>query len=433
MQVSVESTDGLERRMTVSLPAADIDVQIVERLKKAQKTVAINGFRKGKVPMNVLRQRFGASVRQEVLGELVNKSYAEALVKEDIRPLGQPRIEPFEDGQRGDEFSYTAVFEVPPKVELGDLSTIEVEKAESSVEGADIDEMLETLRRQSATFETVDRAAAEGDTVVIDFEGSVDGEAFSGSSARGRFLALGSDNMIPGFESGIVGMHTGETRKIEVRFPKDYEAQELRGRDAVFAITLGEVQESSLPEIDDEFMAKFDVEGGDMGAFRAEIKTNMERELDNKALSYVKNQVMDALVEQHDFDLPLAMVKEELVRSKRELVQQYGRDANIDLSQLPDELFVEQVNRRVKLGLIISELVGSAELSANAETVKAEIAKMASTYEKPEAVEQYYYGNEKLFNSIQMKVLEDQVVKHVLSVARVKTVKLSYADLMAKD
>ena len=433
MHVSVEATNGLERRMTVSLPAADIEVQVVERLKKAQKTVVINGFRKGKVPLSVLQQRFGPSVRQEVLGELVNKSYGEALEKEEIRPAGQPTIEPLDEEQNGDKFSYTAVFEVFPQVELGDLTRIEVEKAESSVEDSDIDDMLETLRKQNATFETVERAAADGDTVVIDFKGSIDGEEFQGSSAEGQSLALGSGNMIPGFESGVVGMNVGETRNVEVTFPEDYQAEELKGKDAVFVITLHEVKESILPEIDEEFMSNFGIEGGDMDAFRTEIRSNMERELENKELLYVKNQVMDALLEEHSFDLPQAMVKEEIARSKQEMFQQYGQGANIDVSQFPDEPFQEQGERRVKLGLIISELVSSAELTADADAVKAEITRMASTYEKPEEVEQYYYSNENLLNSIQMKVLEDRVVDQVVEAAKVATVKLSYADLMAKN
>ena len=433
MHVSVEATNGLERRMTVSLPAADIEVQVVERLKKAQKTVVINGFRKGKVPLSVLQQRFGPSVRQEVLGELVNKSYGEALEKEDIRPAGQPTIEPLDEEQNGDKFSYTAVFEVFPQVELGDLTRIEVEKAESSVEDSDIDDMLETLRKQNATFETVERAAADGDTVVIDFKGSIDGEEFQGGSAEGQSLALGSGNMIPGFESGVVGMNVGEIRNLEVTFPEDYQAEELKGKDAVFVITLHEVKESILPEIDEEFMSNFGIEGGDMDAFRTEIRSNMERELENKELLYVKNQVMDALLEEHSFDLPQAMVKEEIARSKQEMFQQYGQGANIDVSQFPDEPFQEQGERRVKLGLIISELVSSAELTADADAVKAEITRMASTYEKPEEVEQYYYSNENLLNSIQMKVLEDRVVDQVVEAAKVATVKLSYADLMAKN
>ena len=433
MHVSVEATNGLERRMTVSLPAADIDAQVAERLKKAQKTVVINGFRKGKVPLSVLQQRFGSSVRQEVLGELVNKSYGEALEKEEIRPAGQPTIEPLDEEQNADEFSYTAVFEVFPQVELGDLTRIEVEKAESSVEDSDIDDMLETLRKQNATFETVERAAADGDTVVIDFKGSVDGEEFQGGSAEGQSLALGSGNMIPGFESGVVGMNVGETRNVEVTFPEDYQAEELKGKDAVFVITLHEVKESILPEIDEEFMSNFGIEGGDMDAFRTEIRSNMERELENKELLYVKNQVMDALLEEHSFDLPQAMVKEEIARSKQEMFQQYGQGANIDVSQFPDEPFQEQGERRVKLGLIISELVSSAELTADADAVKAEITRMASTYEKPEEVEQYYYSNENLLNSIQMKVLEDRVVDQVVEAAKVATVKLSYADLMAKN
>lgn len=433
MQVSVEATNGLERRMTVSLPTADIDVQVVERLKKAQKTVVINGFRKGKVPMSVLQQRFGAGVRQEVLGEVVNKSYGEALEKEEIRPAGQPTIEPLEDVQEGQDFSYTAVFEVYPEVELGELSKIKLEKAESTVEDSDIDEMIETLRKQNAVWDVVERPAEDGDTVVIDFKGSIDGEEFDGGSAEGSNLVLGSGQMIPGFESGIIGMKAGETRNVEVTFPEDYQAENLKGKDAVFAITLNEVKESTLPELDEEFMAKFGVEEGDLEAFKTEIRSNMERELENKALAFVKNQVMDALCDEHEFDLPQSMVKEEIVRAKQEMFQQYGQGANIDVSQFPDEPFTEQAEKRVKLGLIISELVSKAELSADADAVKAEISKMASTYEKPEEVEQYYYSNENLLNSIQMKVLEDRVVEHVVDAAKVKDIKLSYSELMAKN
>lgn len=433
MQVSVEATNGLERRMTVSLPNEDINVQIVGRLKKAQKTASINGFRKGKVPMSVLQQRFGEGVRQEVLSELINKSYGEALTKEEIRPAGQPTIEPLDEAAEGESFSYTAVFEVFPKVELGDLTKIKLEQADSSVDESDLDDMLENLRKQNATWEAVDRPAADEDTVVIDFKGTVGGEEFDGGSAEGSSLVLGSGNMIPGFESGVIGMNVDETRNVEVTFPDDYQSEELRGKDAVFAISLKEVKESNLPEIDAEFMEKFGVKGGDMDAFRVEIRANMERELETKKLAYVKNQVMDALADKHSFDLPSAMVKDEVGRTKQEMFQQYGGGANIDVSQFPDEPFIEQAERRVKLGLIISELVSDAELVADAEAVKAEISKMASTYENPAEVEQYYYSNENLLNSIQMKVLEDQVVTHVLEQAKVKDLNMSYTDLMAKN
>ncbi|MFX4228409.1 MAG: trigger factor [Porticoccaceae bacterium] len=436
MQVSVEATTGLERRMTVSLPAADINQQVSERLKKAQKTVMIKGFRKGKVPMSVLEQRFGAGVRQEVLGELVNKSYGEALAEKEIRPAGQPTIEELEEPAKGaEEFSYTAVFEIYPEVEVGDLSKIKIETAEVEVTDSDVEEMLETLRKQSATFETVDRAAKEGDTVVIDFSGSIDGEAFEGGSAEGSSLELGSGQMIPGFESGIVGMKAGDTRNVEVTFPEDYQAENLKGKDAVFAITLSEVKERVLPEIDAEFITNFGIEGGDLEALKSEIRSNMERELEKKKLQFEKTQVMDALCDLHEIEMPQSMIKDEIARSKREMFQQYGggQADNLDLSQLPDEPFVEQASKRVKLGLLMSELVKKEGISADADSVKKEISKMAAGYEDPEQVEQYYYSNENLLNSIQMKVLEDNVVQYIEGLAQVKPVKLSYTELMAKN
>ncbi len=434
MQVSVEATTGLERRMTVSLPTADINQQVSERLKKAQKTVVIKGFRKGKVPMNVLEQRFGAGVRQEVLGELVNKSYGEALAQEEIRPAGQPTIENLEEPAKdAEEFSYTAVFEVYPEVEVGDLSKIEIESADVEVTDSDVDEMLETLRKQSATTETVDRAAKEGDTVIIDFVGSIDGEEFEGGRAEGSSLELGSGQMIPGFESGIVGMKAGDKRNVEVTFPEDYQAEHLKGKDAVFAITMQEVKERVLPEIDEEFIKNFGVEDGDLETLKSEVRSNMKRELEKKQLQYKKNQVMDALCELHELEMPQSMVKDEIARAKREMFQQYGGQAeNLDLSQLPDEPFAEEASKRVKLGLLISELVRKEGINADADSVKAEISKMAEGYEDPEQVEQYYYSNENLLNSIQMKVLEDQVVKHIEALAKVTPVKLTYAELMAK-
>lgn len=436
MQVSVEATTGLERRMTVSLPAADINQQVSERLKKAQKTVMIKGFRKGKVPMSVLEQRFGAGVRQEVLGELVNKSYGEALAEKEIRPAGQPTIEELEEPAKdAEEFSYTAVFEIYPEVEVGDLSKIKIETAEVEVTDSDVEEMLETLRKQSATFETVDRAAKEGDTVVIDFSGSIDGEAFEGGSAEGSSLELGSGQMIPGFESGIVGMKAGDTRNVEVTFPEDYQAENLKGKDAVFAITLSEVKERVLPEIDAEFITNFGIEGGDLEALKSEIRSNMERELEKKKLQFKKTQVMDALCDLHEIEMPKSMIKDEIARSKREMFQQYGggQADNLDLSQLPDEPFVEQASKRVKLGLLMSELVKKEGISADADSVKEEISRMAAGYEEPEQVEQYYYSNENLLNSIQMKVLEDNVVQYIEGLAQVKPVKLSYTELMAKN
>ena len=435
MQVSVEVTTGLERRMTVELPNSEVDSEVSQRLKKAAQTVRLDGFRKGKVPMNVLRQRFGASVRSEVLGEVINRSYSEAIQQEKVKPAGMPTIEPLDDQViDGEKFAYTAVFEVYPDVEIKDLSAVSVERAAAEVADKDVEEMIETLRKQHSTWNEVDRAAEDDDQVIIDFTGTLDGEEFEGGKGENTPLNLGSGQMIPGFESGILGMKKDETRNVEVTFPDDYQSEDLKGKNAVFEITVKEVQERTLPEVDAEFAEKLGVAGDDISKLNDEIRKNMERELANKTSAYLKNQVMTAVAELHEVDLPKAMVKEEIGRVKSEMFQQYGGGAaDIDLSQFPDEPFIEKAQGRVKLGLIISEIVSQAELKVDAEQVKAEITSMAASYEQPEQVEQYYYQNEELMNSLRMKVLEDQVVDHILDKADVKEVTLSYQELMEKQ
>ena len=434
MRVSVEVTTGLERRMTVELPNSEVDQQVEERLKKAAKTVRIDGFRPGKVPMNVLRQRFGSSVRSEVLGDVINRTYGEALQQENVKPAGMPTsIEPIEDATENDEtFSYTATFEVYPDVEIQDLSKVKVERASSEVTDKDIKEMLVTLQKQHSTWNDVTRKAKDDDQVVIDFVGTLDGEEFEGGKGEGSQLVLGSGQMIPGFEAGIVGMKEGETRDVKVTFPEDYQAENLKGKDAVFAITVQKVQERSLPEVDEEFAKKLGVEEGGLDKLNEDLRKNMERELANKSSSYVKNQVMEAIADIHDIELPKAMVKEEIGRVKSERFQQYGATEGLELSQFPDEPFAEQAESRVKLGLIMSEIITSSELKVDDDKVKHEISVMASGYQDPEQVEQYYYSNDEMMNQLRMKVLEDQVVEHILKQAKVSEVKLSYQELMEK-
>ena len=434
MQVSVEVTTGLERRMTVELPNSDVDQEVSERLKKAAKNVRLDGFRKGKVPMNVMRQRFGSSVRNEVLGEVINRSYGEAIQQEKVRPAGMPTIEPLEDEViSGDKFAYTAVFEVYPEVEVKDFSSVSVEKASASVTDQDFEEMIENLRKQHSDWNTVERAAADDDQVKIDYVGTVDGEEFDGGKAEDSALILGSGQMIPGFESGIVGMKTGETRNIEVTFPENYQAENLKGKNAVFAITMKEVTERSLPDLNEELAKKLGVEDGDVEKLRQEIRANMERELGTKTASYLKSQVMKGVSDIHDVALPKSMVKEEIGRVKREMFQQYGGGQDLDVDQFPDEPFVEQAESRVKLGLIISEIVAEAKLEVDDDRVKEEIASLAAGYEQPEQLEQYYLQNQELMNSLHMKVLEDQVIDHILAQASVTEVSLSYQELMEKQ
>lgn len=430
MKVSVAEAAGLERRMTVQIPADRIDSEVDSRINKAAKTVRIDGFRKGKVPVSVVRQKFGEGVRQEVLGELINETYGQALQEKELNPAGMPTIEESKT-EDDNSFSYTAVFEVYPEVKLKDLGKVKLEQFESSVSDDDISDMIESLREQNADWVAADRACANGDSVVIDYLGKVDGEAFEGGQAEEQKIELGSGRMIPGFEEGIVGMSAGDEQTIDVTFPEDYQAENLKGKLAQFDIKVREVQEKAIPEIDDEFIAKFGVTEGGKEALEAEIRKNMELELENALQASLKSAAMDGLAEANDILIPEALVKEETQRLKQEMIQQYGQGQDIDLSTIPDDPFSEQAAKRVKLGLLVSEIVKSNELSADEDRVREEIKKIAAGYEQSDEVENYYLQNQEARNGLEMKVLEDQVVDLIVEKAKVKASTKTYKEVMA--
>tara|TARA_B110000483_G_scaffold145435_1_gene173654 strand:- start:138699 stop:140003 length:1305 start_codon:yes stop_codon:yes gene_type:complete len=430
MKVSVAETVGLERRMTVEIPAGRIDSEVDARLLKASKTVRIDGFRKGKVPASVVRQKFSEGVRQEVLSELINQTYGEALQEKDLNPAGMPKIEadkPAEDNN----FTYTAVFEVYPKVNLKNLGKIKVEKIKAEVAEDDITDMVKSLREQNADWKTVDRACAIGDAVVVDYLGKLDGKPFEGGQADEQRIQLGEGKMIPGFEEGIAGLSGGEEKTIQVTFPDDYQAEDLKGKEAEFDIKVQEVLEKTLPEIDDEFVAKFGVTEGGEEAFMVEVRSNMELELEGALQSGLKSAVMEGLADAHDTPIPKALITEEIQRLKKEMLQQYGQGQELDLSTVPDDPFTEQAERRVKLGLLVSEIVKAEELTAEEQRVKDEVKKIASTYEQSTEVENYYLQNPEALNGLQMKVLEDQVVEFLLEKAKVKPATKTYKEVMA--
>lgn len=429
MKVSVTEGNGLERRMTVEIPAERIDSEVESRLKKAAGKVKIDGFRPGKAPMNVVRQRYGLGVRQEVLGDLINQTYPEALQQEKVNPAGQPTIEPGEGAEEG-AFAYTAVFEVYPEVELAPFNKLKIERVEASVADQDVDDMIDNLRQQNAQWKEVDRACAEGDQVEIDFLGKLDGEAFEGGAAEKQTLELGSDRMIPGFEDGIVGMKAGEDKTIKVNFPEDYQAEHLAGKEAEFDIHVHAVKEKEQAELDDEFFARFGVEEGGLDAFKAEVKKNMERELVMSLEQINKSAVMEQLAEANQLTVPAALIKDEIQRLKQEMIQQYGQGQNIDLFNIPDDPFAENAEQRVKLGLLVSEVIKSSSLSVDEALVKAEVSKIASTYEQSEEVERYYLNNKEALQGVQMKVLEDQVVNHILDQAKVSDASKTYKEVM---
>jgi len=434
MQVSIETTSGLERRLTVGVPAARIDSEVDERLKKAAKNVRLPGFRPGKVPMKVLRQRFGAGVRQEVLGEVMSQSFQEAVVQEKLRPAGQPSIEP-RSLDAGKDLEYIATFEVFPEVEVLEIKDFDVTKPVAEVTAEDIDNIIEVFRKQQGSWKPVERAAAEGDKVNIDYAGTRDGEAFEGGSAEGSDLELGSGRMIPGFEDGIVGMKAGDEKTLELSFPEDYHNEELQGAAVEFKVKVNAVEEMAPAEMDEELFAKYGVEEGGEEQFRKEVGENMARELKNAVEGKVKQQVMDAVIAAHEsVEIPKALVAQEVDALRNQMFQQFGGAAGQDLdlkSLLPDDMFTENAQKRVKLGLVLSELVSKFELKADPEKVRAAIEEMASTYQEPEEVINWYYSNQEQLASVESKVLEDQVVEKLLESANIVEEKCSYQDAIA--
>lgn len=431
MQVSLETTSGLERRLTVGVPAEQVENEVENRLKQAARNVSIKGFRKGKVPMSVVKQRFGAGIRQEVVGDVISRSFYAAVQKENVKPAGQPSIQP-KQLAAGKDLEYTATFEVYPSVTLSDLSAFELTSYKAEVTEADVDNMIEVLRKHQASWSEVERAAADGDQVNINFVGTKDGVEFAGGKADNHTLVLGSKSMIPGFEEGIVGMKAGEQKVISVTFPEDYQAEELKGAAAQFAITVNSVSEAQLPELNKEFFQKFGVEKGGEKQFRKEVKANMDRELANALKAKVKSQVMDALIASHTTEVPKALVANEIQVLRNQMLQRFGgQQQNFDAkSLLPDTMFQDEASRRVTLGLIVGEIVKSTKLKPDAKRVKTMIEEIASTYQEPKEVIEYYNSNQELMAGVESAVLEDQVVDHILSQAKVSEVQTSYDEII---
>ncbi|WP_339337792.1 trigger factor [uncultured Oceanicoccus sp.] len=433
MQVSLQTTSGLERKLTVGVPAERVDKEVNVRLQKASKTVRLDGFRPGKVPMKVMKQRFGAGVRQEVLQEVMNQSFSEAITQENIKPAGMPSIEP-KNIQEGADLEYVATFEILPEVDTKDYSSMTIETPVADVVDSDIDKMIETLREQQSSWEEVDRAAAQGDQVNINYVGTKDGESFEGGTADNSPLELGSNRMIPGFEDGIIGLKAGEEKVLSLSFPENYHAEELKGAAVEFAVSVNTVAEKKLAELNDELFAKFGVNEGGEAKFREDVATNMKRELENAIKSQVKNQVMDALVAAHnDLQIPQALVKQEITALKQQMVQQFGAQAeSLDIdSLLPDDMFTEQADRRARLGLVLHHYIGSENLTADPDKVKEAIEGIAAPYDDPQEVINYYYGNQQQLQQVQSVVLEDAAVEKLMAQATVTDKASSYEEVMA--
>ncbi|AOE49340.1 trigger factor [Kangiella sediminilitoris] len=425
MQVSVEANNGLERKLVIDVPAENIDGAVQKRLQEMTRTVKMNGFRPGKVPFKVVQKRYGASVRQEVLGEIMQRHYFEAIQQEKITPAGYPQLELIEN-KDGENLKFSATFEVYPEIEVADLTKLKIEKPTSEVTEDDLSNMMETLRGQRATWTEVKRKAKEGDQVVIDFKGFIDGEAFQGGEAKQFPLEIGAGNMIPGFEDQLVGASAGNDVEVKVAFPEDYHVEDLKGKEATFETHVHAVNKKELPALKD--LAE-QLGAEDLSALKADVKKNMERELRNAIKSRVKGAVMEQLVDQHEFDMPKAMIDQEIDRMRQEMAQQMNAPKG-ETPDLPAELFEEQATRRVKLGLVVAEIIKSEEIKADDDKVRAQVEDLASVYEEPQEVIDWYYGDPQRLREVESLVLEDTVVDLVLEKAKVTEKAVKFDEML---
>ena len=432
MQVSVETTEGLERKLTIAIPGDRVDTAVNARLQEAAQTIRLNGFRQGKVPLKVVKNKFGKGVRQEVVGELMNQTYFEAIAQESLKPAGQPRIEPTSMDE-GKDVEFVAVFEVYPEIELPDFAAIKAERLVAEVSDDDIDEMIETLRKQRQTWVPVERAAADGDMVNIDYVGKKEGEEFQGGKAAGQNLVLGSERMIPGLEDGVIGKSAGEDFTLQLKFPDDYHSEELAGAEVEFELTLNTVSEQSLPEVNEDFFKSFGVEEGGMEAFREEVSNNMQREMKTASRNKLKTTLMDALISDLDVAIPAALMSNEIQQLKHQTVQQMGGGQGFDPHSMPVDLFREQAKRRVTLGLILGEVISQQSIQADADKVRDAVEEIAATYESPEEVVKWYYSNEEQLQGIESSVIEDQVFDYIIEQAQVSDKEVSYQDVIKPE
>ncbi|EKO3558851.1 trigger factor [Vibrio metschnikovii] len=428
MQVTVETLEGLERRLNITVPAANIEDAVTAELRNIAKNRRFDGFRKGKVPMKMVAKMYGKAVRQDMLGEVMQRHFIEAIVKEKINPAGAPTFAPV-SMEEGQDLVFTATFEVYPEVELKGLENITVEKPAAEVTDADVAEMLETLRKQQATWVEVDEAAEEGKRVSIDFIGSIDGEEFEGGKAENFPLEMGAGRMIPGFEDGIAGKTKGMEFEIDVTFPEDYHAENLKGKAAKFAIKVNKVEARELPELNDEFVAKFGVADGGLEGLKAEVRKNMERELKQAIKTRVKEQAIEGLVKENELLVPSALVDQEINVLRQQAAQRFGGNTEA-ANQLPRELFEEQAKRRVVVGLLLGEVIRTQELKADEEKVKAIIEEMATAYEDPSEVIAYYQQNEQMMNNMRNVALEEQAIDAIIAKAQVTEKTVSFNELM---
>ncbi|TFW29837.1 trigger factor [Massilia arenosa] len=442
MATAVESLGKLERRMTISFPVADVRTEVEKRLKAQAKTARAPGFRPGKVPMKMVAAQYGYQIENDVLNDRVGRAFNEAANENQLRVAGFPKIEPKQDAPEG-QLAFDATFEVYPDVKVGDLDGVEIETVKTDVTDAEIDKTIDILRKQRVHFHTKGEAgehgdggeavAANGDRVTVDFVGTIDGVEFAGGKAENYPFVLGEGRMLPEFEAATVGLKVGESKTFPLPFPEDYHGKDVAGKTAEFTITLKKLEWAHLPEVDAEFAKSLGMEDGDIAKMRADIKVNLEREVRGRIKARNKDAVMDALVKATEMDVPQALIaqdSERLAEMTRQDMMQRGMD--VKNAPFPAELFAQKAERRVRLGLILSELVNEHKLQATSEQVKAQIEDFAQSYEDPKEVLKYYYADRRRLAEVEALVLEENVVNYVLGKAKVTTKEVPFDELMGQ-
>lgn len=427
MEVSLETLAGLDRRLLIQLPAESVDVDFEQRVAEMAKKAKIPGFRPGKVPINEIKRRHGKALRMEIINDVMQKSFFEAVSQQNLMPAGYPKFNVLNDeAKKGLEFS--AEFEVYPEIKVQDFGTLNIEKPVVEITEADVDYVIESVREQHKEWEELARAARSGDQVIIDYAGKIGGETFDGGSAEEVSLVLGSGQMIDGFEQGIEGAAVGETRILQLKFPDQYHGENVAGKEVEFTITVKKVLGKKLPEVNESFVEKLGVQGG-LSCFRDEVRKNMTHEKEQAEKRNIKEQIFKGLVEQNKIELPKVLVKNEVRRLQQRMFQQFGGGQQFNPSLLPEDLFIERAQESAAVSLIISAIVKENNLKADGDKVRAMIDDLASRYDRPEQVVNWYYNNNEKLAEIESVVLEEAVIAHILETASVSNKEVNYKDL----
>jgi trigger factor len=433
MQANLESIGNIERRLNISLPAQDVDSEVSMRLKKLTQTVKMHGFRPGKVPLKVVAQQYGLQIRQEVLADKLQKTFSDAIRDNNLRVAGYPKFETRPAAESSAELEYSATFEIYPEVTLGELNGIPIARPVLEVTDAEVEKTLEVLRKQRATYEPVERTAQKDDMVTVDFNGEIDGQPFQGGEGKDVRIILGAGRMLPEFENAVLGLQPNESRSFDLSYPEDYHGREVAGKTARFNLTLKSVEAPRLPELDNEFAKSLGIADGDLEKMRAEVRINVEREVETRIRARLREQVFQSLLDRSSLDLPQSLVEMEM----RNLAQNAQRDleargVNMKDVPLPADILKSQAERRVRLGLILAELVRAQSLQAKPEQVLAAVEHHAKSFEQPQEVVKWYYSSPDRLQEFESAAIEQNVVDWALSVARVKDTPTALDELMGK-